>query len=126
MLGKYPSERTNTMILDVIENSMGKGKITMGPEIGYYTERLRNFMFERVYLNPVAKKEEGKAKYMIEQLYHYYIDNYDRLPNEHKKLYKEGLFSKEDIICDYIAGMTDRYAVNLFKDLFVPKAWEKY
>ena len=115
-----------TMILDVIENSLGKEKISMGEEIGYYTEKLRQFMFERVYLNSAAKREEGKAKYIIEELYYYYLDNYDMLPEEHKNLYRENIFSKEDIICDYIAGMTDRYAVNLFKDLFIPKAWEKY
>lgn len=125
-LGQYHGERINIMILDVIENSLGKEKITMGEEIGYYTEKLRQFMFERVYFNSVAKREEGKAKNIIEQLYRYYLDNYDKLPEEHKKLYRDNIFSKEDIICDYIAGMTDRYAVNLFKDLFIPKAWEKY
>ncbi len=125
-LGKYHGDRINTMILDVIGNSLGKKKITMGEEIGYYTEKLRQFMFERVYLNSVAKREEGKAKYIIEQLYHYYLYNYNNLPKEHKKLYNDIISSKEDIICDYIAGMTDRYAVNLFKDLFIPKAWEKY
>ncbi|QQY80486.1 dGTPase [Keratinibaculum paraultunense] len=125
-LGKYHGDRINTMILDVIKSSLENKEISMGEEIGYYTEKLRQFMFERVYLNSAAKKEEGKAKYMIEQLYNYYLYNYDRLPKEHKKLYNDNMSSKEDIICDYIAGMTDRYAVNLFKDLFIPKAWEKY
>lgn len=126
VLGKYHGERINTMIVDVTQNSLDKNYISMSDEIGNYTNKLRDFMFEKVYLDKIAKKEEGKAKYIIEQLYNYYIKNFSRLPEEHKKLYKEDNFSKEDIICDYIAGMTDRYAVKLFKDLFVPKAWEKY
>lgn len=124
-LGKYHGERINSMIVDVIENSLGTGSIAMSEEIDYYTEKLRGFMFERVYLNKAAKSEEDKAKYIIEQLYLYYINNFNKLPKEHIKLYDEGEL-KEDIICDYIAGMTDRYAVNLFKELFVPKSWGKY
>ena len=122
----YHGERINTMILDVIQNSLGKNKISMSEEVGNYTEKLRDFMFDKVYLNKDAKKEEQKAKYIIEQLYNYYIDDYFRLPEEHRKLYKEDDFTKEDIICDYIGGMTDRYVVNLFSDIFIPKPWEKY
>ncbi|NMB26592.1 MAG: deoxyguanosinetriphosphate triphosphohydrolase [Tissierellia bacterium] len=126
ILGMYHGERINTMILDVIQNSLGKNKISMSEEVGNYTEKLRDFMFDKVYLNKDAKKEEQKAKYIIEQLYNYYIDDYFRLPEEHRKLYKEDDFTKEDIICDYIGGMTDRYVVNLFSDIFIPKPWEKY
>lgn len=126
MLGESHGERINTMILDVINNSLEKDKISMSQEIAHYTKKLRDFMFERVYLNKVAKKEEDKAMYIIEQVYNYYFQNYDHLPKEHRKLYRKGETFKEDIICDYIAGMTDRYVVNLFKELFIPKAWEKY
>ncbi|HSH35350.1 deoxyguanosinetriphosphate triphosphohydrolase [Schnuerera sp.] len=125
ILGKYHGERINSMIVDVIKNSIGKDRIGMSEEIDYYTEKLRDFMFERVYLNKAAKGEEDKAKYIIEQLYQYYIKNFKKLPLEHIKLYKKNEL-KEDIICDYIAGMTDRYAINLFKELFVPKSWRKY
>ncbi len=124
-LGKYHGERINSMIVDVIKNSMGIGHIAMSEEIDYYTEKLRDFMFERVYLNKAAKSEENKAKYIIEQLYFHYINNFNKLPIEHIKLYDKYEL-KEDIICDYIAGMTDRYAVNLFKELFVPKSWGKF
>ncbi len=125
ILGNSHGGRINTMILDVIENSLGKSRISMSDEIDNYTKKLRDFMFERVYLNSVAKKEEDKAKYIIEQLYIYYLYNFEKLPIEHRKLYEENTM-KEDIICDYIAGMTDRYVVNLFRELFIPKAWEKY
>ncbi|NLW21985.1 MAG: deoxyguanosinetriphosphate triphosphohydrolase [Tissierellia bacterium] len=126
ILGSNHSERINTMISDVIQNSIGKNKVAMSEEIGYYTRKLREFMFERVYLNRVAKGEEDKAKYIIEQLYKYYIKDINRLPLEHRGLYEDNNYSKEDIVCDYIAGMTDRYVVNLFKNIFIPKPWEKY
>ena len=125
ILGDSHGQRINTMILDVIENSLEKNKISMSDEIKDYTKKLRDFMFQRVYLNSVAKKEEDKAKYIIEQLYNYYLYNFEKLPIEHRKLYEENTI-KEDIICDYIAGMTDRYVVNLFRELFIPKAWGKY
>ena len=125
ILGDSHGQRINTMILDVIENSLEKNKISMSDEIKDYTKKLRDFMFERVYLNSVAKKEEDKAKYIIKQLYDYYLYNFEKLSIEHRKLYKENTM-KEDIICDYIAGMTDRYVVNLFRELFIPKAWGKY
>jgi len=124
-LGKNHGERINTMILDVIKNSLNEDRISMSEEIDYYTNKLRDFMFERVYLNKVAKSEEDKAEYIIEQLYYYYLGNFDKLPKEHIALY-EDYGVKEDIICDYIAGMTDRYAINQFNDLFVPKSWRKY
>ena len=125
ILGDSHGQRINTMILDVIENSLEKNKISMSDEIKDYTKKLRDFMFQRVYLNSVAKKEEDKAKYIIKQLYDYYLYNFEKLSIEHRKLYKENTM-KADIICDYIAGMTDRYVVNLFRELFIPKAWGKY
>ena len=124
-LGYTHGTRINTMIYDVIENSLGKNEVSMSEEIGYYSNKLRKFMFERVYLNKNVKSEENKAKYIVEFLFEYYIKNFDRLPDEHKGLYRDEVL-KEDIICDYIAGMTDRFIINLFKDLFVPKTWKKY
>ncbi|HHV37933.1 MAG TPA: deoxyguanosinetriphosphate triphosphohydrolase [Tepidimicrobium sp.] len=126
VLGKYHGERINVMILDVIENSLNRDRISMSDRVGYCTEKLRQFMFDRVYLNEYAKAEEGKARYTIEQLYNYYMDNYLELPKEHREQYRERDCSKEDIVCDYIGGMTDRYAVNLVKEIFIPKPWQKY
>lgn len=125
-LGFTHGERINTMIRDIIENSFEKGYISMSDEIGFYTNKLRDFMFERVYLNKKVKSETDKAKFIIEQLFIYYMENFDRLPEEHKEIYNKYDVKKEDIICDYIAGMTDRFVINLFKDIFVPKTWKKY
>ncbi len=119
VLGETHGERINNMIIDIIENSLNKPKISMGKEIKYYTDKLREFMFKNVYLNKKAKSEEGKAKYIIEQLYNYYNKNFKKIPLEYRN-YKG---SKEDIVCYYIAGMTDRFAIKIFNDTFVPKSW---
>ena len=126
VLGKSHGERINTMILDIIRNSAGKKWVSMSKCISKYTNELRKFMFDKVYLDNHAKSEEKKAEYIIEELYKYYLKNPDNLPYEHKKIYKDKSFSKEDMVCDYIAGMTDRYAINLFYNIFIPKPWKKY
>lgn len=126
ILGKSHGIRINTMIMDIIMNSEDRSSITMSPLVGKNTEDLRRFMFKNVYLNDKAKSEEGKAEYIIEELYKYYLKNIDNLPKEHLEMYKDIESSKEDIICDYIAGMTDRYVVNVFTNVFIPRPWEKY
>ena len=114
------------MIVDLIENNLDGERLAMSKVIGEKTNKLRQFMFDNVYLNKEAKKEDEKAEYIIEVLYDYYRKNFHRLPSEHPGIYKSVEVEKEDIICDYIAGMTDRYIVNLYMDLFVPKPWGKY
>ena len=80
VLGNSHSARINTMIVDIIRNSMGKNSISMSEEVGKMTEKLRQFMFENVYLNPKAKTEDDKAEYIIVELYNYYLKNIDKLP----------------------------------------------
>lgn len=121
VLGNTHGERINTMIIDIIKNSKNKDTIKMSENIDFYTNKLREFMFEKVYLNKKAKKEEGKAEYLIEQLYRYYIKNIDNIPKE----FRNNPGDKEDIISDYIAGMTDRYAIKTFNNIFVPSPWHK-
>lgn len=81
-------------------------------------------MFENVYLNPNAKGEEDKAVHMIEQLFEYYAEHTEVLPRIFKEALENSDDEKEQIICDYIAGMTDSYAVKKFQDYFVPEAWK--
>ena len=124
-LGNTHSERINTMILDVINNSLDKNNILMSKEIGDKTEKLRKFMFDNVYFNSIAKTEDDKAEYIIKELYYYYLNNVDKLPLEYQSY--EGIDSSiEDRICDYIAGMTDKYVKNLFTNIFLPRGWEKF
>lgn len=121
ILGKSHGVRINTMISDLIENSKDKDRISMSERIGKETEHLREFMFQYVYLNKNAKTEEAKAEYVINAIYKYYLKNMDKLPGAHLRIYDRIDASNEDIVCDYIAGMTDRYVVNIFTELFVPK-----
>lgn len=126
IIGKTHGIRINTMIVDIINNSYNKDKIMMSKEIEEKTNILRDFMFEKVYLNPYAKSEEEKSEFVLRQLFKYYLDNYDKLPQQYSKNYRDKESTKEDKICDYIAGMTDRYAINMFNNIFVPKPWGKF
>ena len=123
ILGGSTKERLNTITHDVIINSMDKPEICMSEEVAAAMQGLRRFMFDNVYRNPVAKREEQKAVEMIKRLYQYYSENLDLLPEEYKHLAIECGVSKEQIVCDYIAGMTDTYAVKVFRKLFVPQSW---
>ena len=83
---------------------------------------LRQFMFERVYKNPDAKAEEGKAEMLMETLYTYYLNHIDLLPPELLKLMEEGE-AKERLVCDFVGAMSDRYAIAKYEELFIPKSW---
>ena len=123
VLGQTHSERIATMVVSTINSSTGKNEISMEPEIYKAMMELRDFLTERVYKNPVAKGEEVRAKSMLKQMYEYFVKNPDKLPEEYRNDESE---SVERHVCDYIAGMTDRFAINLFEDLFIPKIWSKY
>jgi deoxyguanosinetriphosphate triphosphohydrolase, putative len=120
-LGNTHSKRINTMIVDIISSSYGKNMILMGENVADATEKLRKFMFEKVYIGSKAKSEEDKAKYVITALYNHFFNNSNELPAEFKdRLMTDGV---DRVVCDYIAGMTDVYAINLFNRLFVPLPW---
>jgi len=122
ILGDTHSERINTMVRDIIENSMGKNDISMSDDIYEATYSLRDFLFKKVYIGSKAKSEEIKAKKVVEQLFNYFYENVDGMPKEFVELtYKYG---KERAVADYIAGMTDKYAIIKYKELFLPSPWE--
>lgn len=125
VLGNSHGKRINTMILDVIQNSSGKDKIMMSEEVSSMTLKLRDFLFENVYFNKVAKSEEDKATFVIEKLFEYYTKNFQVLPEFYLKIYEEHNFSKNEIIKDYIASMTDVYVMKIFEELFIPKPWRQ-
>lgn len=125
--GVNSSERINTMVLSIIENSYDKNKVEM---LDYQYDKLmdlRKFMFDNVYYNPKVKGDEKKAMGIIENLYRYYKEYFDKLPESHLNIYKYNKklvdSTKDDIITDYIAGMTDTFAIQKYKDLFIPKQW---
>ena len=122
VLGDTHRERIDTLVNNIIANSMGKDSLQMQPEMEQAMLELREFMFERVYRNPVAKSEESKARDIIQQLYLYYEKNPHKLPADFQpQLDFEGI---QRVICDYIAGMTDKYAVYKYSELFIPTAWQ--
>lgn len=124
ILGDTTRKRLNTLIHDVVTNSRDKADISMSEKVERAMKDLRTFMFERVYLNPVAKQEEKKAIHMIQNLYRFYMENLDEIPREYQSMQGESGVNKEQMVCDYIAGMTDTYAVKKFEDYFVPKSWK--
>ena len=120
-LGYTKTQRINTLVTDVIENSADQDRIQQSEEIGEYMNDLRDFLFQSVYHNPRAKGEEGKAQEMIRSLFAYYQRNPDDLPSDFQDIRaRDGV---DRAVCDYIAGMTDSYAVEKFEELFIPRAW---
>ncbi len=124
ILGHSKKERLNTMILNVVENSVDKPDIIMSGDIAKAMKELRRFMFDYVYRNPAAKGQEDKAKKMLIRLYEYYLDNYMDMPEEYVWMIDNQGQKKERVVCDYIAGMSDQYSVNKFEELFVPFFWK--
>lgn len=122
-LGFTTKQRLNTLIHNIIMNSRDRDDIVMSAEIEQAMIELRHFMFEHVYKNPVAKGEEVKAKAMIEQLFHYYMEHIEQLPGKYLRMLDEGE-KPERVVCDYIAGMTDQYAITKFSEYFLPQAWQ--
>ena len=121
VLGSKHGERIDTMVTSVINASYDKPYIAMTDEVSEAMSALRSFLFERVYLNPIAKGEETKAQEMLVKLFEYYVNNPQRMPQQYlKSAESEGI---ERCVCDFISGMTDRYAIETYQELFVPKVW---
>ena len=123
VVGKGHGERINAMVSSVVEASAGKKDIKMTDEVGQAMNELREFLFEAVYRNPVAKGEEVKARSMLAELYDYYYLH----PQEMHRLYYQNTENEYVVrcVCDFISGMTDRYAIDTYKRLFLPSVWQK-
>ena len=125
-LGYTTRERLNTFVHNIIENSLDKDSISMSPDVYEAMMDLRSLMFRNVYENPVAKKEEERAMKMLTELYEYYTDHPEAMPEEYRELAKCRGVPKEQAVCDYISGMTDQYSMKKFRELYIPKCWEVY
>ena len=121
VLGFTHGDRIDALVRDAIQASQGQREICQSPRVGEAMAALKDFMFESVYTNPVAKGEEGKAQDMLRQLFEYYRRDPDQLPPDFQTIRVEE--GTERAVCDYIAGMTDPFAVERFKELFIPKGW---
>ena len=123
ILGHSTRERLNTMIHDIVNNSQEQPAIRMSEDVEFAFRGMRKYMFENVYTNPKAKGEEKKAENILKELFRYYMDHPELLSNEYiERMWQTGE-TQERSVCDYIAGMTDQYAIAKFQEFFVPVSW---
>ncbi len=120
ILGITKTKRITALIASVIEH--GADEIDFAPDIRKAHDELRQFMFDKVYLNPAAKQEEAKAELLLKKLYAYFIEHTNKLPDEYRSIMRKT--DADRAVCDYISGMSDGYAVDLYTELFVPKFWK--
>jgi len=111
--------RTHNMIYNIIETSMGKNDIVMSEECFYYFSKIRKWMFENVYFASDAKIEEGSAKRVVKELFYYYLDKLKKVSINWNEV------SAQRCVCDYVSGMSDRYAVQKYTEYFMPKFTQK-
>ncbi len=123
VLGSTPGERLDCFIHDIVTNSMGVNDIVMSDTVAGAMKAIREFMFENVYKNPVAKGEESKAEKLMETLYFHFLENIDDMPSEFLKLISMGE-PREKVVCDYVGAMSDRFAIAVYENIFVPRLWQ--
>ena len=122
VLGHSKGVRINNLIYDLVETSYEKGYIKQSPLFDEMTNKLHEFMFVSVYTNPEAKGEEKKATRMLEMLFEYYMKHPEDMPEFYRSLLDS--YPRDRVAGDYIASFTDRYAIRMFENLFVPKTWK--
>lgn len=122
VIGDSTGARLDTLIHDIVTASMGKADILQSETVEKAMKAMRQFMFENVYQNPIAKAEEGKAEVLMETLYRHFMKNIDDLPEEFLNLLSEGE-PREQVVCDFVGAMTDRYAISTYEDIYIPKSW---
>lgn len=121
VLGSGSTNRINTAITSIYKNSAGKNDVKMDEEVEKASEKLRAFMFDKVYHSKTAKGEEDKAERMLSAMYSYFMSAPEDLPQTYISLLDS--YPREQVVCDYLSSMTDRYAVYMFNKIFVPQGW---
>lgn len=124
VLGHTVRDRLDNMIRSIINDSLEAGRITMNDEMLEAMQGLRAYLFENLYRGSAAKAEEQKAKDLLKTLYLYFLDHFDDISSEYRAIYARGKDPKERVVCDYIAGMSDSYAILVYEQLFVPRGWK--
>ncbi|MHB9095083.1 MAG: deoxyguanosinetriphosphate triphosphohydrolase [Eubacteriales bacterium] len=121
VLGDRHKVRINTMVMDMISSSWDSPDIRMSQEVWEAMNQMRKFLFANVYIGSEAKTEELKAKNALQRLFNYFMENPQLLPHELVARESEGELARA--VCDYVAGMTDRYALQVYSENFLPKPW---
>lgn len=124
VLGVSKGERLDTLIHDVISNSQNSSEIRMSKTVQDAMYGLRGYLFRLVYTNPAAKCQEKKAMEMVKRLYQYCLEHQEVLSEEYGRMIEEGKEPIEQVVCDYVAGMTDNYAINKYTEWFIPMVWK--
>ncbi len=121
VLGETHSARINTMVSSLIRCSTDSPEISMEPSVEEATMRLRDFLYESVYYNPIAKSQETKSQQLLVRLFGYFVKHPHKMP----ALYRDNTEREpvERCVCDFLSGMTDRYAIETFRELYVPEVW---
>ena len=122
ILGHSTRDRINNLIHDAINNSMDKNDVSLSKEYEDALLRLREFMFKNLYTNMKAKSEEIKATKIIRILFEHYMEHTEEMSIEFLAMI-DGGERQDTVVCDYIAGMTDNYAIMKFQDIYVPHSW---
>ncbi len=123
VLGSSPGDRLDHFIHDIVTASMDRNEIRMSAPVAEAMTKIRQFMFDRVYTNPKAKSEEAKAEVLMETLYKHYLKHVDDLPEEFINLLSEGE-PRERVVCDYVGAMSDRFAIAVYEEIYIPKSWQ--
>lgn len=123
-LGHTTTQRLDRFIHDIVMNSTDRDDICMSDEIREAFTELRRFMFDNVYQNPSAKGEEGKAERLVENLYQYFMNNESEIPDEYRIRGKERGEGLDRMVCDYVSSMSDRYAISIFGEIYLPDTWK--
>ena len=123
VIGYTLAERLDHFIHDIVINSTGKNDICMSEPVAKAMKELRAFMFENVYQNPIAKAEESKAESLISTLYDYYMKNKDKIPKEYLEMMERTGTPLEQVVCDHVGAMTDRFAIAKYEEIYIPKTW---
>ncbi|MCL2662394.1 MAG: deoxyguanosinetriphosphate triphosphohydrolase [Oscillospiraceae bacterium] len=121
-LGAKHSERVNTLVLDMIEESEKCGEITLSSPLTEVLNNFRSFMYENVYLNMKAKREESKVYGIVSELFRFYFQSPGELPEDYRRIAEQDGLQRA--VSDYVSGMTDKYAVHVYEMLFIPEAWQ--
>ena len=123
-LGATTTQRFDRFTHDIILASRDRNDICQSAEIAEAMRELRDFMFENVYTSKKVKGEEGKAERLVENLYDYFLDNPDKLPELYIMLMNEKGVSVQRAVCDYVSSMSDRFAIATFNEIYLPSSWK--
>lgn len=124
ILGRNTKERLNTLVHNVVENSLDKPDVILSPDIDKAMMELRVYMFQHVYIGSRAKTEEFKAQRMLRKLFEHFMTNIQSLPMEYIEQIQH-YPSPKRVVLDYISGMTDQYAIRKFQEIFIPGVWKE-